>query len=96
MKPLIIFRQGGNNSRIGNTFAWIERARKWCLDHSYEFYFPQAVDLFSPLFGNVEQHFGVPRSLQGTQVDWSSENARRMLTGIVNSVGLSDPGVMTQ
>lgn len=40
MKPIIIFRQGGNNVRIGNTLVWVTRAYAWCMENQFEFFYP--------------------------------------------------------
>lgn len=56
-RPVVIFRQAGNNARLGNTLVWIARAHAWCAQRGFAFYFPYArvnlaglIDAASPLF----------------------------------------------
>lgn len=56
----LIFRQGGNNSRIGNTFVWVENARSWCDQNDFGFVFSPGVNMFSYFFRNCEDFFYSP------------------------------------
>ena len=38
----VVFRQAGNNLRLGNTLVWVAPAHEWCRRHGFEFHFPAA------------------------------------------------------
>jgi hypothetical protein len=48
-ETIVLFRQGGNNKRIGNCLVWLESAWQWCVDNGVKFYFPQAKYVFDGL-----------------------------------------------
>jgi hypothetical protein len=48
-RTVIMFSQGGNNKRIGNTLVWLESAFEWCCKNDFEFYFPMAKEIFGDL-----------------------------------------------
>lgn len=54
---VVIFRQGGNNTRIGNTFVWVEKAKYWCENHSFSFMFTPGINIFSHFFDELKDYF---------------------------------------
>ena len=57
MKTTIIFRQGGNNSRVGNSIVWIEKAHEWCKENGFEFTFLPGIKMFYSVFEDVDEYF---------------------------------------
>lgn len=99
MKTTIIFRQGGNNSRIGNTFYWVENAKYWCEKHGFDFCFPLGERIFGDLFENAKEFFRLPDELEGSKIFTSDKEYSSFFGRIgqsVNSVekkGKSEPRI---
>jgi hypothetical protein len=87
----MIFRQGGNNTRIGNSFYWVENARNWCQRNNVEFCFITGQDIFSPIFENSQLFFKKPKTMgDATIFDYSDTYSAFLgrITQSVNSVSI--------
>lgn len=61
-KPIVLFRQGGNNLRVGNTLVWLAAGYGWCLKNGFEFYFPAAHKILGRLLSQDSLVFSEPKN----------------------------------
>lgn len=62
----LIFRQGGNNTRIGNTFVWVEAAKSWSNKNGFDFVFRSGIDIFPEVFDGVNDFF-MPEKISNSE-----------------------------
>ena len=72
--PVVIFRQGGNNLRIGNTLVWVVAAYAWCQKHGFTFFFPAAQLSLGRIIDGQSALLRVPESF-GSRSVWGSDLA---------------------
>ena len=70
MKPVVVFRQSGNNLRLGNTLVWVAAARDWCDRHGFEFCFPAGQRIIGPLVHPASPLLELPAAVRSS---WLAE-----------------------
>jgi hypothetical protein len=68
ISPVVIFRQGGNNLRIGNTLVWVVAAYAWCQKHRFTFFFPSARSTLGNVVKDNSALFDIPRCVRESSV----------------------------
>lgn len=80
----VVFRQSGNNLRLGNTMVWIAAAHDWCARYGFSFCFPSARRVLGGLIHESSPLFTVPASLGSSPAGPDAASIDAWLTDLEN------------
>lgn len=67
-KTIVIFKQSGNNLRVGNTLVWIDKAYDWCEKNNFEFFFPSSHKVLGGIIDKESSIYTMPSSLSESAI----------------------------